>query len=176
MKQVNWEWVDIRKQKDMNKFSFLHLFTKYVFPLLLFVSLFFLFPTSLFSFVLTPPFNVSILCLYAPLPPSSPRPLPVSPVYEGKFIGLPGAVSWRWPPLLKPQQGFTLHMEKRQHSGHTGLFPSAHITPDNTHAHLPLSANEPHCFLPALFSRSCLLPSHFSKVVAGFLPPFLYFI
>ncbi|XP_044074480.1 E3 ubiquitin-protein ligase RNF220a isoform X4 [Siniperca chuatsi] len=39
-----------------------------------------------------------------------------SPVYEGKFIGLPGAVSWRWPPLFKPQQGFTLHMEQRQHS------------------------------------------------------------
>lgn len=58
--------------------------------------------------------------------------LPVSPVYEGKFIGLPGAVSWRWPPLLKPQQGFTLHMEQKRHSGHTGLFPSPHITHDDT--------------------------------------------
>lgn len=54
-------------------------------------------------------------------------PLPVSPVYEGKFIGLPGAVSWRWPPLLKPQQGFTLRTEQKQQSGHTALFPSPHI-------------------------------------------------
>lgn len=54
-------------------------------------------------------------------------PLPVSLVYEGKFIGLPGAVSWRWPPLLKPQQGFTLRTEQKQQSGHTALFPSPHI-------------------------------------------------
>lgn len=73
----------------------------------------------------------SPLCLYTPLPPSSPPP-PVSPVYEGKFIGLPGAVSWRWPPPLKPQQGFVLHMEQKRHSGHTGLFPSARITHDGT--------------------------------------------
>ncbi|XP_033960302.1 E3 ubiquitin-protein ligase RNF220a isoform X2 [Pseudochaenichthys georgianus] len=52
-----------------------------------------------------------------------------SPVYEGKFIGLPGAVSWRWPPLLKPQQGCPLHMEQKQ-PGLTGLFPSPHITRD----------------------------------------------
>lgn len=76
--------------------------------------------------------------LFSALPPSLPLspsvftrlcllPLPVAPVYEGKFIGLPGAVSWRWPPQLKPQQGFALHTEQKQHSGHTGLFPSAHI-------------------------------------------------
>lgn len=89
----------------------------------------------------------SLLCYISPLlfsfplpPPPAPSaftllyllPLPVSPVYEGKFIGLPGAVSWRWPPLLKPQQGFALHMEQKEHSGHTGLFPLSHITHDST--------------------------------------------
>lgn len=59
---------------------------------------------------------------HPPFPPSSP--LCVSPVYEGKFIGLPGAVSWRWPPLLKPQQGFTLHMEHKCHSARLLVAPS----------------------------------------------------
>ena len=92
-----------------------------------------------------PSFRPSFFCphLFSPLPPSLFPPLSfhsstsflcpspsVSPVYEGKFIGLPGAVSWRWPPLLKPQQGFTLHMEQKEHSGHTGLFPSPHIIHD----------------------------------------------
>lgn len=112
--------------------------------------LLFLLPLLSFLFGPHPSLHVSILCLYAPLPPSSPRPLPVSAVYEGKFIGLPGAVGWRWPPLLKPQQGFTLHVEKTRRSGHTGLFPSAHITPDNTHSYLQLPANEPHCFFCSL--------------------------
>lgn len=97
--------------------------------------------------LLPPPSSPLSLCprVFSALPPSLSSPLlslhpstsflcpslPVSPVYEGKFIGLPGAVSWRWPLLLEPQQGFTLHMEQKQHSGHTGLFPSPHITHDS---------------------------------------------
>lgn len=103
---------------------------------------FFLFPSSML-----PPLPLHLLLpLSSPLftPPSLPSlhlvhsstsflcpSLPVSPVYEGKFIGLPGAVSWRWPPLLKPQQGCPLHMEQKQ-PGLTGLFPSPHITRDGT--------------------------------------------
>lgn len=102
------------------------------------------------------------------LPPSLPfspsvftrlclLPLPVAPVYEGEFIGLPGAVSWRWPPQLKPQQGFTLHMEQKQHSGHTGLFPSAHIyTCWYTHTSHYLLMSIPVFFLLSLLNPASL--------------------
>lgn len=123
-------------------------------------------PTSIFPSLLPPiscascrppsllPLS-SPLCCPRPTLPFSPSvftrlcllPLPVSPVYEGKFIGLPGAVSWRWPPQLQPQQGFTLHMEQRRRRGLTALLPSAHML---LHSHLPLPANEHPCFLPAL--------------------------
>lgn len=96
------------------------------------------FPSLLPSFPLPAllHFSPPLLLSFAPAPSAFTLlyllPLPVSPVYEGKFIGLPGAVSWRWPPLLKPQQGFALHMEQKEHSGHTGLFPLSHITHDST--------------------------------------------
>lgn len=96
------------------------------------------FPSLLPSFPLPSllHFSPRLLFSFAPAPSAFTLlyllPLPVSPVYEGKFIGLPGAVSWRWPPLLKPQQGFALHMEQKEHSGHTGLFPLSHIKHDST--------------------------------------------
>lgn len=94
-----------------------------------------------------------------PPTPSSPNtkftrlrllPLPVSPVYEGEFMGLPGAVSWRWPPPLKPQQGFTLRVEQKRRGGQScAASTSAHLR-TLLHSHLPLSTNEhPRC-LPAL--------------------------
>lgn len=97
-----------------------------------------IYPTSplapfLLSFLLTS-FHPSLPSppVFTPL---CPLPLPVSPVYEGKFTALPGAVSWRWPPLLKPQQGFTLHMAQTQQSG-TEPLPPPHISRDSTLAPL----------------------------------------
>lgn len=127
------------RHKRTGSFPLILFFSIYVSPPPLFLSIFLIFPTSdtLSSFPLPSP-----LLALPFLPPSLPPlflnsrtsflcpSLPVSPVYEGKFIGLPGAVSWRWPLLLKPQQGFTLHMEQKDHSGHTGLFPSPRITHD----------------------------------------------
>ncbi|XP_027139587.1 E3 ubiquitin-protein ligase RNF220a isoform X2 [Larimichthys crocea] len=83
-----------------------------------------------------------------------------SPVYEGKFIGLPGAVSWRWPPLLKPQQGFTLHMEQKQHSGHTGLFPSPHITHDGKKKMSLYDSQAPICPICQVLLRPGELQEH----------------
>lgn len=131
--------------------------------------------SSLASFVLTS---------FQPSLPPSPSvftrlcllPLPVAPVYEGKFIGLPGAVSWRWPPQLKPQQGFTLHMEQKQHSGaYWAVSISTHLHM-LVHSHLPLSSNEHPCFLPALPFESRLAPSCSWWLVGWLLGFFSYFI
>ncbi|XP_037313220.2 E3 ubiquitin-protein ligase RNF220a isoform X4 [Pungitius pungitius] len=83
-----------------------------------------------------------------------------SPVYEGKFIGLPGAVSWRWPPLLKPQQGFALHMEQKRHSGHTGLFPSARITHDGKKKMSMYDSQAPICPICQVLLRPGELQEH----------------
>ncbi|XP_068593974.1 E3 ubiquitin-protein ligase RNF220a isoform X2 [Cebidichthys violaceus] len=83
-----------------------------------------------------------------------------SPVYEGKFIGLPGAVSWRWPPPLKPQQGFVLHMEQKRHSGHTGLFPSARITHDGKKKMSLYDSQAPICPICQVLLRPGELQEH----------------
>ncbi|XP_034411220.1 E3 ubiquitin-protein ligase RNF220a isoform X1 [Cyclopterus lumpus] len=83
-----------------------------------------------------------------------------SPVYEGTFIGLPGAVSWRWPPPLKPQQGFALHMEQKRHSGHTGLFPSARITHDGKKKMSLYDSQAPICPICQVLLRPGELQEH----------------
>lgn len=83
-------------------------------------------------------------------------PLPVSPVYEGEFMGLPGAVSWRWPPPLKPQQGFALRVEQKRRGGQNcAMLPSARVyarcyTPTS---HYLLTS------VPVVFLLSLLIPA-----------------
>lgn len=124
------------------------------------------FPPSSTSHFFSPPPD-----LFA-LPPPSSALLSQSPLfYEGKFIGLPGAVSRRWPVLLKPQQGFTLHMEKHQHIGHTGPFSSPkHHTwyrALTSHYYLLMSITP---FLPSLLHRVITFSEEWIVV---FLPPAL---
>lgn len=71
------------------------------------------------------------------------------PVYDGKFMALQGAVSLRWPLLLKPQQGFVPKAEKEKAPDYY-----QHITLDRTHSHLLLPAEEHHSFLPAFTTGS----------------------
>lgn len=73
------------------------------------------------------------------------------PVYDGEFMGLQGAVSLRWPLLLKPQQGFVPKAEKKPNSA---LDYYHHITLDRKHSHLLFPAEEHHGFLPALTAGS----------------------
>lgn len=87
-------------------------------------------------------------------------------------MGLPGAVSWRWPPPLKPQQGFALRAEQKRRSGPTAPLPPPPMrTHTPTHSHLPLSANEHPCFLPF----QCGLPPSLSSPPLGCFFFFLFF-
>lgn len=160
----------------MNNVSFLRLFSNYVSPLLLFVSFLSYPPFPLFSFLLCPhpSLHVSILCLYASLPPSSPRPLPVS-VYEGKFIGLPGAVSWRWPPLLKNHNKASPSIWKRDSVvGILGYFhqPTLHLITHTLASHYLLMS------LTVFFLLSPRDPASYPHMSQKWLPAFclLFFI
>lgn len=129
----------------------------------------FLHPTFPYASFLRPQlFPVSLATIFSP--PLHFHASAVSPVYEGKFIGLPGAVSWRWPPLLKPQQGITLHTEQTQKSERTALFPPPHNhTCWCTHtSHYLLMS-----ILLALPFESCLVPSCSWTLVGWFFPLYI---
>lgn len=105
------------------------------------------------SWDLLPSFSLSSSLqspLSSPLPtcPQTPNATPTSttpsPVYEGGFMGLAGAVSCRWPLPLPPQQGFALHVCHKRLGGPNGRHPSLHSCLPSTHTH----TSNPYC-LPA---------------------------